>query len=180
MKHHLNENYFPETYTNRVIVAVWPMSWGATLDEDSINNIAHFVHPAVTADACEVYEHPRFTEESFSQFSSFHYTYAAKSLANAKEYPKTKYIVVDAYSSIIDALNNDKMNYILLVPATYKKFMQHRGYHNEINLTEEEFDAKIDELKSKTFHLVESDDLYELFVVPHQVWHVDKSILNIE
>ena len=165
VNHYFNNKKFPENYTKRIIVAVWPMSWATSLDEESINRLAHFIHPSTVA---PYFAKQTYDESDFLICSSAYCEYA-KVLADTDEYQETKYIVIDGYSSVIDRICDSDTNFIIITPESYEKFKEYNGYYHELSMTEEEFIEYRKNLMGKTFHLITCDNLNKIFQDAHML-----------
>lgn len=167
VKYYLNNNKFPENYTKRIIVAVWPMSWATSLNEEAINRLAHFIHPS-TVMPCFAKPKQTYDELNFLICSSAYCEYA-KVLADTDAYQETKYIVIDGYSSVIDSISCSDTNFIIITPESYEKFKEYNGYYHELSMTEEEFIEYRKNLMGKTFHLITCDNLNKIFQDAHML-----------
>ena len=156
----LNSNVFPINYTDKIIVAVWPVGMASEIDVEPAhddksmsehNNPYPFVHHARIETIRESFVEP-LTEKDEAYLADCYYGYA-KALAESDQHPEIKFVAVDAYPAIIDKLSDEQMNYILLVPNTYEKYAQ----YSSDPMSEEEFDSARDELMNRCFHTIISN-----------------------
>lgn len=157
--HNLNSKVVPSVYTDKIIVAVWPIGMASEIDIGQIIKPANQINvtfPSIIYHAkietiTETFVEP-LTSEDKAYLSDCYYAYS-KALANADTYPGIKFIAVDAYPDTLSKLDKEEMNYILLVPNSYEKYAQYCSDPVSV----EEFKTARNELMSKCFHTIMSD-----------------------
>lgn len=157
--HNLNSKVVPSVYTDKIIVAVWPIGMASEIDISQIVkpigviNIpgCTIIHHTKIKDVAESFPYPLEKEDEKNLIDCY-YEYT-KTLATSNEYSDIKFIAVDAYSDILSKLNEEEMNYILLVPNSYEKYAQYCSDPVSV----EEFKTARNELMSKCFHTIMSD-----------------------
>lgn len=165
--HNLNSKAFPMKYTDKIIVAIWPVGMASEIDNgNTIDTINHpltqfgvaypFIHHAKIEIIKETFTND-ISETDEKYLNDCYYGYA-KALASTDKYPEVAFIAVDAYPDIVDKLNAEEMNYILLVPASYKKYSQYCS----TPMSEQDFEIVRRNLMDSCFHTIISDQFVPL------------------
>ena len=169
---------FPDHYTNKMIVGVWPVGMASEIDIHNAigfgyddpnmaqygnaetlihhvrlqvirpveNSIADFMKRHPNPDSSEI----NVVQDIWERDLEMYYQYV-KTLAST-----TKFIVMDMYPGIIDKLTIDSMNFILIVPSTYEKYVEYTN-GNILCMTIEGFEEARRNLMSKSFHTIMTD-----------------------
>ena len=181
--HFFDGSCFPEHYTNKMIVGVWPVGMASEIDiHNAIGfgyddpNMAQYgnaetlihhvrlqvIRPAENSIADFMKHHPNpdiseidVVKDMWERDLDMYYQYV-KTLASTDEYPTTKFVVMDMYPGIIDKLAHDSMNFILIVPSTYGKYIEYTNGSTEC-MTIEEFEDARRNLMSMSFHTIMTD-----------------------
>ena len=181
--HFFNGSCFPKHYTNKMIVGVWPVGMASEIDIHNAigfgyddpnmaqygnaetlihhvrlqvirpveNSIADFMKRHPNPDSSEI----NVVQDMWELDLDMYYRYV-KTLASITEYPTTKFIVMDMYPGIIDKLTIDSINFVLIVPSTYEKYIEYTNGNIEC-MTMEEFEEARRNLMSKSFHTIMTD-----------------------
>lgn len=174
---------FPDHYTNKMIVGVWPVGMASEIDiHNAIGfgyddpNMAQYgnaetlihhvrlqvIRPAENSIADFMKQHPNpdiskinVVKDMWERDLDMYYQYVITP-ASTDEYPTTKFVVMDMYPGIIDKLTRDSMNFILIVPSTYEKYVEYTNGSTEC-MTIEEFEDARRNLMSMSFHTIMTD-----------------------
>lgn len=181
--HFFDGSCFPDHCTNKMIVGVWPVGMASEIDiHNAIGfgyddpNMAQYgnaetlihhvrlqvVRPAENSIVDFMKHHPNpdiseinVVKDMWERDLDMYYQYV-KTLAYTDEYPTTKFVVMDMYPGIIDKLTHDSMNFILIVPSTYGKYVEYTNGSTEC-MTMKEFEDARRNLMSMSFHTIMTD-----------------------